>query len=123
MLVFLGRSTQIALLKRQQVALHPLPLSRFEISSSVFVWRLLQFGRGDCKQVSPPRKFRSPLLDIRPYLRPPYKDCIGYTYLTQRYLLTRDPQPYCNDRLVPLTMWHPLVECPGPRTSVSGPWP
>ncbi|MPD04180.1 hypothetical protein E2C01_099854 [Portunus trituberculatus] len=25
-------------------------------------------------------------------------------YLTQRYLLTRDPQPYCDDCLVPLTM-------------------
>ncbi|MPC41334.1 hypothetical protein E2C01_034922 [Portunus trituberculatus] len=24
---------------------------------------------------------------------------IGHTYLTQRYLLTRDPQPYC-DRLL-----------------------
>ncbi|MPC48881.1 hypothetical protein E2C01_042667 [Portunus trituberculatus] len=37
---------------------------------------------------------------------------IGYTYLTQRYLLTRDPQPYCEDCLVPLTVRHLLVECP-----------
>ncbi|MPD03893.1 hypothetical protein E2C01_099551 [Portunus trituberculatus] len=37
---------------------------------------------------------------------------IVYTYLTQRYLLTRDPQPYCDDRLVPLTVRHLLVECP-----------
>ncbi|MPC65066.1 hypothetical protein E2C01_059190 [Portunus trituberculatus] len=37
---------------------------------------------------------------------------IGHTYLTQRYLLTRDPQPYCDDCLVPLTMRHLLEECP-----------
>ncbi|MPC73320.1 hypothetical protein E2C01_067644 [Portunus trituberculatus] len=37
---------------------------------------------------------------------------IGHTYLTQRYLLTRDPQPYCDDCLVSLTMRHLLVECP-----------
>ncbi|MPC72060.1 hypothetical protein E2C01_066353 [Portunus trituberculatus] len=37
---------------------------------------------------------------------------IGHTYLTQRYLLTRDPQPYCEDYLVPLTVRHLLVECP-----------
>ncbi|MPC70499.1 hypothetical protein E2C01_064749 [Portunus trituberculatus] len=29
---------------------------------------------------------------------------IGHTYLTQRYLLTRDLQPYCEDCLVPLTV-------------------
>ncbi|MPC99596.1 hypothetical protein E2C01_095021 [Portunus trituberculatus] len=37
---------------------------------------------------------------------------IGHTYLTQRYLLTRDPKPYCDDCLVPLTVRHLLVECP-----------
>ncbi|MPC43272.1 hypothetical protein E2C01_036915 [Portunus trituberculatus] len=37
---------------------------------------------------------------------------IGHTYLTQRYLLTRDPQPYCDDCLVSLTIQHLLVECP-----------
>ncbi|MPC47302.1 hypothetical protein E2C01_041044 [Portunus trituberculatus] len=37
---------------------------------------------------------------------------IGHTYLTQKYLLTRDPQPYCNECLVPLTVRHLLVECP-----------
>ncbi|MPC63494.1 hypothetical protein E2C01_057592 [Portunus trituberculatus] len=37
---------------------------------------------------------------------------IGHTYLTQRFLLTRDPQPYCDDCLVPLTVRHLLVECP-----------
>ncbi|MPC45396.1 hypothetical protein E2C01_039094 [Portunus trituberculatus] len=37
---------------------------------------------------------------------------IGHTYLTQRYLLTRDPQPYCDNCLVPLTVRHLLVECP-----------
>ncbi|MPC64124.1 hypothetical protein E2C01_058235 [Portunus trituberculatus] len=39
---------------------------------------------------------------------------IGHTYLTQRYLLKRDPQPYCDDCLVPLTVpltvRHLLVE-------------
>ncbi|MPC91176.1 hypothetical protein E2C01_086195 [Portunus trituberculatus] len=38
--------------------------------------------------------------------------CIGHTYLTQRYLLTRDPQPYCEECLLPLTVRHVLVECP-----------
>ncbi|MPD06273.1 hypothetical protein E2C01_102077 [Portunus trituberculatus] len=37
---------------------------------------------------------------------------IGHTYLTQRYLLTRDPQPYCDDCLVPLMVRHLLEECP-----------
>ncbi|MPC99109.1 hypothetical protein E2C01_094505 [Portunus trituberculatus] len=37
---------------------------------------------------------------------------IGHTYLTQRYLLTRDPQPYGDDCLVPLIVRHLLVECP-----------
>ncbi|MPC92443.1 hypothetical protein E2C01_087532 [Portunus trituberculatus] len=37
---------------------------------------------------------------------------IGHTYLTQRYLLTRDPQPYYDVCLVPLTVRHLLVECP-----------
>ncbi|MPC59446.1 hypothetical protein E2C01_053465 [Portunus trituberculatus] len=37
---------------------------------------------------------------------------IGHTYLTQRYLLTRDPQPYRDDYLVPLTVRHLLVESP-----------
>ncbi|MPD06488.1 hypothetical protein E2C01_102302 [Portunus trituberculatus] len=36
---------------------------------------------------------------------------IGHTYLTQRFVLTRDPQPYCDDCLVPLTVRHLLVEC------------
>ncbi|MPC54013.1 hypothetical protein E2C01_047919 [Portunus trituberculatus] len=37
---------------------------------------------------------------------------IGHMYLTQRYLMTRDPQPYCDDCLVPLTVRHLLVKCP-----------
>ncbi|MPC66273.1 hypothetical protein E2C01_060420 [Portunus trituberculatus] len=37
---------------------------------------------------------------------------IGHTYLTQRYLLTRDPQPCCDDCLVPLMVLHLLMECP-----------
>ncbi|MPC90051.1 hypothetical protein E2C01_085018 [Portunus trituberculatus] len=44
--------------------------------------------------------FLYPSLDIHP--------C--HTYLTQR--LTRDPQPYFDDCLVPLTVRHLLVECP-----------
>ncbi|MPC44471.1 hypothetical protein E2C01_038144 [Portunus trituberculatus] len=36
---------------------------------------------------------------------------IGHTYLTQRYMLTRDPQPFCDDCLVPLTVRHLIVEC------------
>ncbi|MPC58597.1 hypothetical protein E2C01_052604 [Portunus trituberculatus] len=35
---------------------------------------------------------------------------IAHTYLTLRYLLTRDPHP--DDCLVPLTVRHLLVECP-----------
>ncbi|MPC81606.1 hypothetical protein E2C01_076232 [Portunus trituberculatus] len=34
---------------------------------------------------------------------------LGHTYLTQGYLLTRDPQPYCEDCLMPLTLRHLLV--------------
>ncbi|MPC37451.1 hypothetical protein E2C01_030932 [Portunus trituberculatus] len=34
---------------------------------------------------------------------------IGHTYLTQWYLLTRNPQPFCYDCLVPLTVLGP--EC------------
>ncbi|MPC60001.1 hypothetical protein E2C01_054036 [Portunus trituberculatus] len=30
---------------------------------------------------------------------------------TPMYLLTRDPQPYCDDCFVPLTVRHLLVEC------------
>ncbi|MPC81602.1 hypothetical protein E2C01_076227 [Portunus trituberculatus] len=37
---------------------------------------------------------------------------IGHTYVTNKYLLTRDPQPYCDECLVPLTVRHLLVECP-----------
>ncbi|MPD03620.1 hypothetical protein E2C01_099262 [Portunus trituberculatus] len=37
---------------------------------------------------------------------------IGHTYLTQRYLLTMDPQTYCDEGLVLLTVRHLLVECP-----------
>ncbi|MPC65521.1 hypothetical protein E2C01_059657 [Portunus trituberculatus] len=37
---------------------------------------------------------------------------IGHTYLTQRYLLTKDPQTYCDDCLVPFTVRHLIVECP-----------
>ncbi|MPC83363.1 hypothetical protein E2C01_078072 [Portunus trituberculatus] len=53
--------------------------------------------------------YRYPSLDIQILLT---RLRIGYTHLTQRYLLPRDPQPYCDECLVPLTMRHMLVECP-----------
>ncbi|MPC64239.1 hypothetical protein E2C01_058350 [Portunus trituberculatus] len=76
---------------------------------------------GGGKRGSPPRKWeRSPLpLSITGYIRDRRTQIllarlrIGHTYLTQRNLLTRDPQPYCYDCLVPLTVRHLLVECPG----------
>lgn len=37
---------------------------------------------------------------------------IGHTRLTHDFLMSRDPQPYCDDCLVPLTIRHILVECP-----------
>ena len=37
---------------------------------------------------------------------------IGHTRLTHSYLMSGDPQPDCEDCLVPLTVRHLLVECP-----------
>ena len=37
---------------------------------------------------------------------------IGHTNLTHNFLMDRSPQPYCQDCLVPLTVYHLLVECP-----------
>ena len=37
---------------------------------------------------------------------------IGHTPLTHSFLITRDPLPYCDDCLVPLTIKHLLTECP-----------
>ena len=37
---------------------------------------------------------------------------IGHTRLTHGHLMSRDPQPFCDDCLVPLTVKHILVECP-----------
>ena len=37
---------------------------------------------------------------------------IGHTRLTNSYLMSRDPQPYCDDCIVPLTVRHILAECP-----------
>ncbi|MPC82504.1 hypothetical protein E2C01_077175 [Portunus trituberculatus] len=37
---------------------------------------------------------------------------ICHTYLTNKFLLTRDPQPYCDDCMVPFTVRHLFVECP-----------
>ena len=38
--------------------------------------------------------------------------CIGHTRLTHSYLMSDEYRPYCDDRLVPLTVRHLLVECP-----------
>ena len=37
---------------------------------------------------------------------------IGHTRLTHSYLMSGDPQPFCDDCLVPITVRHLLVECP-----------
>ena len=37
---------------------------------------------------------------------------IGHTRLTHGYLMSADPQTFCMDCLVPLTVEHLLVECP-----------
>ena len=37
---------------------------------------------------------------------------MGHTNLTHSYLMARDPRPYCEDCIVPLTVRHLLVECP-----------
>ena len=37
---------------------------------------------------------------------------MGHTHLTHSFLMARDPLPYCNDCLVPLTVRHLLIECP-----------
>ena len=49
-----------------------------------------------------PRRWETALCRLR----------IGHTYLTHKYLMTDEPQPFCNDCLVPLTVRHLLVECP-----------
>ena len=40
---------------------------------------------------------------------------IGHTRLTHTHLLSEDPEPFCEDCLVPLTVRHLLVECPSLR--------
>ena len=37
---------------------------------------------------------------------------IGHTHLTHNFLMDKSPQPYCQDCLVPLTIYHLLMECP-----------
>ena len=37
---------------------------------------------------------------------------VGHSRLTHGYLMSRGPQPFCEDCLVPLTVRHILVECP-----------
>ena len=38
---------------------------------------------------------------------------IGHTRFTHGFLMSRDPPPFCDDCLVPQTVKHLLVECPG----------
>ena len=40
---------------------------------------------------------------------------IGHTRLTHGFLMSGDPQSYCEDCLVPLTVKHILTECPSLR--------
>ena len=37
---------------------------------------------------------------------------IGHTRLTHEYLIKKEPQPFCMECLVPLTIKHILIECP-----------
>ena len=37
---------------------------------------------------------------------------IGHTRLTHGFLMCGEPQPFCEDCLVPLTVQHLLIECP-----------
>jgi len=37
---------------------------------------------------------------------------IGHTHLTHSHLMTRGPPPYCDDCLVPQSIYHILAECP-----------
>ena len=54
---------------------------------------------------SMPRRWETALCRLR----------IGHTRLTHGYLMSADPQTYCMDCLVPLTVEHLLVECPSLR--------
>ena len=51
---------------------------------------------------SMPRRWETALCRLR----------IGHTRLTHGYLMSADPQTYCMDCLVPLTVEHLLAECP-----------
>ena len=51
---------------------------------------------------SMPRRWETALCRLR----------IGHTRLTHGYLMSADPQTFCMDCLVPLTVVHLLVECP-----------
>ena len=37
---------------------------------------------------------------------------IGHTRLTHGFLMCGEPQPFCEDCLVPLTVRHLMIECP-----------
>ena len=63
-----------------------------EITSVISPW----------KYSNMPRRWETALCRLR----------IGHTFLTNKYLISGDPQPHCDDCLVPLTVRHLLVECP-----------
>ena len=63
-----------------------------EITNSVHPW----------KYFSLPRKYEVILSRLR----------IGHTKLTHSFLMNGDPQPFCDDCLVPLTVRHIMIECP-----------
>ena len=63
-----------------------------EITNSVRPWKYFNL----------PRKFEVILSRLR----------IGHTRLTHEFLMNGNPQPFCDDCLVPLTVKHLMVECP-----------
>ncbi|MPC77773.1 hypothetical protein E2C01_072239 [Portunus trituberculatus] len=71
-----------------------------------------EMAKGGCNLENGRDHFHSPSVDIRRPQTLLARRRIGYTYLTNRYLLTRDPQPFCDDCLVPLTVRHLVVEFP-----------
>ena len=64
----------------------------WEITTSTLPW---VYG-------SMPRRWETALCRLR----------IGHTRLTHGFLMAGQPQPFCDDCLVPLTVRHLLVECP-----------
>ena len=74
-----------------------------------------------CWELEGANKMKAFVEDIHPwsyYPMPRKKETalcrlrIGHTRLTHGFLMCQDPQPYCDDCLVPLTVHHILIECP-----------